>query len=152
MLNGAKMWISNSPIADIFVIWAKTEDDVIRGFILEKGMTGLSAPKIEGKFSLRASITGEIVMEDVEVPEENLLPNVSGLSGPLGCLNKARYGIAWGALGAAEYCWHQALDYTMNRKQFGRPLASNQLVQKKLADMQTEISRGIQACVRLGQL
>ena len=145
VLNGAKMWISNSPIADIFVIWAKTEDDVIRGFRLEKGMTGLSAPKIEGKFSLRASITGEIVMEDVEVPEENLLPNVSGLSGPFGCLNKARYGIAWGALGAAEYCWHQALDYTMNRKQFGRPLAANQLVQKKLADMQTEISIGLQA-------
>ena len=152
VLNGSKMWISNSPIADVFVIWAKTEDDVIRGFILEKGMTGLSAPKIEGKFSLRASITGEIVMEDVEVPEENLLPNVSGLSGPFGCLNKARYGIAWGALGAAEYCWHQALDYTMNRKQFGRPLASNQLVQKKLADMQTEISIGLQACLRLGQL
>ena len=152
VLNGSKMWISNSPIADVFVIWAKTEDDVIRGFILEKGMTGLSAPKIEGKFSLRASITGEIVMEDVEVPEENLLPNVSGLSGPFGCLNKARYGIAWGALGAAEYCWHQALDYTMNRKQFGRPLAANQLVQKKLADMQTEISIGLQACLRLGQL
>ena len=152
ILNGAKMWISNSPIADVFVIWAKTEDDVIRGFILEKGMKGLSAPKIEGKFSLRASITGEIVMEEVEVPEENLLPNVSGLSGPFGCLNKARYGIAWGALGAAEYCWHQALDYTMNRKQFGRPLAANQLVQKKLADMQTEISIGLQACLRLGQL
>ena len=152
LISGSKMWISNSPIADVFVIWAKTEDDVIRGFILEKGMKGLTAPKIEGKFSLRASVTGEIVMDEVEVPEENLLPNVSGLSGPFGCLNKARYGIAWGALGAAEYCWHQALTYTMDRKQFGRPLAANQLIQKKLADMQTEITIGLQTCLRLGRL
>ena len=130
------------PIADVFVVWAKDDSGAIRGFILEKGMKGLSAPKIEGKFSLRASITGEIVMEDVEVPEENLLPNVSGLKGPFGCLNNARYGIAWGALGAAEFCWHAARDYTLNRKQFGRPLAANQLIQKKLADMQTEITLG----------
>ena len=152
LLTGAKMWISNSPIADVFVIWAKTEDDIIRGFILERGMKGLSTPKIEGKMSLRASVTGEIVMEQVMVPDENLLPNVKGLSGPFGCLNKARYGISWGALGAAEFCWHQALSYTLDRKQFNRPLAANQLVQKKLADMQTEITLGLQTCLRLGRL
>ncbi|MBM3571695.1 MAG: acyl-CoA dehydrogenase [Alphaproteobacteria bacterium] len=151
-LKGAKMWITNSPIADVFVVWAKTEDGVIRGFILEKGMKGLSAPKIEGKFSLRASATGEIVMDGVFVPEENLLPNASGLSGPFGCLNKARFGIAWGAMGAAEFCWHQARNYTMERRQFGRPLAANQLIQKKLADMQTEIALGLQACLRVGRL
>ncbi|MBT6307550.1 MAG: acyl-CoA dehydrogenase [Rhodospirillaceae bacterium] len=152
LLTGAKMWISNSPIADVFVIWAKTEDDIIRGFILDRGMKGLSTPKIEGKMSLRASVTGEIVMEQVMVPDENLLPNVKGLSGPFGCLNKARYGISWGALGAAEFCWHQALSYTLDRKQFNRPLAANQLVQKKLADMQTEITLGLQTCLRLGRL
>jgi glutaryl-CoA dehydrogenase len=152
VLKGAKMWITNSPIADIAVVWAKTEDDKIRGFIVERGMKGFSTPKIEGKFSLRASITGEIVLEDVFVPEENLLPNVSGLKGPFGCLNNARYGIAWGALGAAEFCWHAARQYTMDRKQFGRPLAANQLIQKKLADMQTEISLGLQGCLRLGRL
>ena len=152
LVSGAKMWISNSPIADVFVVWAKTDDDVIRGFILDKGMKGLSAPKIEGKFSLRASITGEIVMDEVFVPEENMLPNVQGLKGPFGCLNKARFGIAWGALGAAEFCWHQARDYTMERKQFGKPLAANQLIQKKLADMQTEITIGLQSCLRLGRL
>ena len=152
LVSGAKMWITNSPIADVFVVWAKTDDGVIRGFILEKGMKGLSAPKIEGKFSLRASVTGEIVMDEVMVPEENLLPNVKGLGGPFGCLNKARYGISWGALGAAEFCWHAARTYTMERKQFGRPLAANQLVQKKLADMQTEITIGLQTCLRLGQL
>src|SRR6476469_7581284 len=151
-LRGNKMWITNAPIADVFVVWGKTEDGVIRGFILEKGMKGLSAPKIEGKFSLRASVTGQIVMEDVEIPEENLLPNVSGLKGPFGCLNNARYGIAWGALGAAEFCWHQARSYTLDRKQFGRPLAANQLIQKKLADMQTEITLGLQACLRVGRL
>jgi glutaryl-CoA dehydrogenase len=151
-LSGAKMWITNSPIADVFVVWGKTEDGKIRGFVLEKGMEGLSAPKIEGKFSLRASITGEIVMDGVFVPEENLLPNISGLGGPFGCLNKARYGISWGALGAAEACWHAARDYTMERTQFGRPLAANQLIQKKLADMQTEITIGLQACLRLGHL
>src|SRR5438477_4893667 len=151
-LRGAKMWITNSPIADVFVVWAKTEDDVIRGFILEKGMKGLSAPKIEGKFSLRASATGEVVMDEVFVPAENLLPNVEGLKGPFGCLNSARYGIAWGALGAAEACWHAARQYTLDRKQFGRPLAANQLVQKKLADMQTEIALGLQGCLRLGRL
>ncbi len=151
-LKGAKMWITNSPIADIFVVWAKDDSDIIRGFILEKGMEGLSAPKIEGKFSLRASITGEIVMDDVFVPEENLLPNVEGLKGPFGCLNKARYGISWGALGAAEFCWHAARSYTLERKQFGRPLAANQLIQKKLADMQTEITIGLQACLQLGRL
>lgn len=151
-LNGAKMWITNSPVADVFVVWAKTDDGVIRGFVLEKGMDGLSAPKIEGKFSLRASITGEIVMDNVFVPEENLLPNVKGLSGPFGCLNNARFGIAWGALGAAEFCWQAALQYTMDRKQFGRPLAANQLIQKKLADMQTEISLGLQSCLRVGHL
>ncbi len=152
-LNGAKMWITNSPIADVFIVWAKADpDQKIRGFILEKGMAGLSTPKIEGKFSLRASVTGEIVMDGVEVPEENLLPNVAGLKGPFGCLNRARYGIAWGALGAAEFCWHAALAYTLDRKQFGRPLAANQLVQKKLADMQTEITLGLQTCLRLGRL
>ena len=159
-LKGAKMWITNSPIADVFVVWAKLADpdgkvggqECIRGFILEKGMQGLSAPKIEGKMSLRASITGEIVMDDVFVPEANLLPNVSGLKGPFGCLNKARYGIAWGALGAAEDCWHRARQYTLDRVQFGRPLAQNQLIQKKLADMQTEIALGLQGCLRVGRL
>ncbi|MGE3967737.1 MAG: acyl-CoA dehydrogenase [Dongiaceae bacterium] len=152
LLKGAKMWITNSPAADLFVVWAKDDSGAIRGFILERGMKGLSTPKIEGKFSLRASITGEIVMEDVFVPEENLLPNVSGLKGPFGCLNNARYGIAWGALGAAEFCWHAARSYTLARQQFGRPLAANQLIQKKLADMQTEITLGLQACLRLGRL
>ena len=160
IVKGAKMWITNSPIADVFIVWAKLEDpdgkvggqEAIRGFILEKGMKGLSAPKIEGKMSLRASITGEIVMDDVFVPEANLLPNVSGLKGPFGCLNKARYGIAWGALGAAEDCWHRARQYTMDRVQFGRPLAQNQLIQKKLADMQTEIALGLQGCLRVGRL
>jgi len=152
-LSGSKMWITNSPIADVFVVWAKSDpDDRIRGFVLEKGMEGLSAPKIEGKFSLRASITGEIVMDEVFVPEENLLPNVAGLKGPFGCLNRARYGIAWGALGAAEFCWHAARQYTLDRKQFGRPLAANQLIQKKLADMQTEITLGLQTCLRVGRL
>ena len=141
ILTGNKMWISNSPIADLFIIWAKL-DGVIRGFILEKGMEGLSAPKIEGKMSLRAAITGEVVMDGVFVPEDNLLPGVEGLRGPFGCLNKARYGIAWGALGAAEFCWHAARQYTLDREQFGRPLAANQLIQKKLADMQTEITIG----------
>ena len=151
-LSGAKMWISNSPIADVFVVWAKTDDGIIRGFVLEKGMQGLSTPKIEGKFSLRTSITGEIVMDEVFVPEENRLPNVEGLKGPFGCLNAARYGIAWGALGAAEFCWHAARQYTMDRSQFGRPLAANQLVQKKLADMMTEITLGLQGCLRLGRM
>ncbi len=150
-LNGSKMWITNSPVADVFVVWAKLEG-VIKGFILDKGMTGLSAPKIEGKFSLRASITGEIVMENVFVPSENLLPHASGLSGPFGCLNKARYGIAWGALGAAEFCWHGARQYTLDREQFGRPLAATQLIQKKLADMQTEISIGLLACLQVGRM
>lgn len=150
-LTGNKMWITNSPIADVFVVWAKL-DGVIKGFILEKGMDGLSAPKIEGKFSLRASITGEIVMDEVFVPEENLLPNVEGLKGPFGCLNKARYGIAWGALGAAEFCWNAALQYTLDRKQFGRPLAATQLIQKKLADMQTEITTGLFSCLQAGRL
>ncbi|WP_259779669.1 acyl-CoA dehydrogenase [Aestuariispira ectoiniformans] len=152
VLTGAKMWITNSPIADVFVVWAKTEDGVIRGFILEKGMKGLSAPKIEGKFSLRASITGEIVMDNVEVPEENLLPNVQGLKGPFGCLNNARFGIAWGALGAAEFCWHAARQYTLDRKQFGRPLAANQIIQLKLANMQTEIALGLQGCLAASRL
>ncbi|HSO05933.1 MAG TPA: acyl-CoA dehydrogenase [Pelomicrobium sp.] len=152
ILHGNKMWITNSPIADVFVVWAKDDSGEIRGFILEKGMQGLSAPKIEGKFSLRASVTGEIVMDDVFVPAENLLPEVKGLKGPFGCLNKARYGIAWGTLGAAEFCWHAARQYTLDRKQFGRPLAANQLIQKKLADMQTEITLGLQACLRLGRL
>ncbi len=142
-LSGSKMWITNSPIADVFVVWAKTDDDIIRGFVLEKDMDGLSAPKIEGKLALRASITGEIVMNEVFVPEENLLPNVKGLKGPFGCLNSARLGISWGALGAAETCWHTAREYTMERKQFNRPLAQNQLIQFKLANMQTEISLGL---------
>jgi glutaryl-CoA dehydrogenase len=150
-LTGSKMWITNSPIADVFIVWAKL-DGVIKGFILEKGMKGLTAPKIEGKFSLRASITGEIVMDNVFVPEENLLPNVEGLKGPFGCLNKARYGIAWGALGAAEFCWHAARQYTLDRVQFGRPLAQTQLIQKKLADMQTEITTGLFACLQAGRL
>jgi len=150
-LTGNKMWISNAPIADIFIIWAKL-DGTIRGFILEKGMAGLTAPKIEGKMSLRASVTGEVVMDGVFVPEENLLPGVEGLRGPFGCLNKARFGIAWGALGAAEFCWHAARQYTLERKQFGRPLAANQLVQKKLADMQTEITLGLQACLRVARM
>ncbi len=154
LVSGAKNWISNSPIADVFVVWAKSDahDNKIKGFVLEKGMKGLAAPKIEGKFSLRASITGMIQMDEVFVPDENLLPNVSGLAGPFGCLNRARYGIAWGAMGAAEFCWHAARQYTLDRKQFGRPLAANQLIQKKLADMQTEISLGLQGCLRLGRL
>jgi glutaryl-CoA dehydrogenase len=160
ILKGAKMWITNAPIADVFVVWAKLENEdgsvggqeAIHGFILEKGMKGLTAPKIEGKMSLRASITGEIVMDDVFVPSENLMPKVNGLKGPFGCLNKARYGIAWGALGAAEDCWHRARQYTLDRVQFGRPLAQNQLIQKKLADMQTEITLGLQACLRVGRL
>ncbi|MBK8903313.1 MAG: acyl-CoA dehydrogenase [Anaerolineaceae bacterium] len=157
-LHGSKMWITNSPIADVFVVWAKTyghdatEDGTIRGFILEKGMKGLSAPKTEGKFSLRASITGEIVMDEVPVPDENLLPNVQGLKGPFGCLNKARYGISWGALGAAEFCWHAARQYTLDRTQFGRPLAATQLIQLKLANMMTEISLGLQGALRVGRL
>ena len=151
LLNGAKMWITNSPIADLAVVWAKL-DGKIRGFIVERGMKGFETPKIEGKFSLRASITGSISLNDVEVPEENLLPNVKGLSGPFGCLNKARYGIAWGSMGAAEFCWHAARQYTLDRKQFGRPLAANQLIQKKLADMQTEISLGLQGCLQMGRL
>jgi len=151
LLTGNKMWITNSPIADIMVVWGKL-DGVIRGFVLERGMDGLTTPKIEGKMSLRASITGEIVMDGVFVPEENLLPNVSGLKGPFGCLNKARYGIAWGALGAAEFCWHAARQYTLDRKQFGRPLAANQLVQLKLANMQTEITLGLQSCLRVGRM
>lgn len=150
-LTGTKMWITNSPVADIFVVWGKL-DGVIRGFVLEKGMEGLSAPKIEGKFSLRASITGEIVMDNVFVPADNMLPNAKGLSGPFGCLNKARYGIAWGALGAAEFCWHGARQYTLDREQFGRPLAATQLIQKKLADMQTEITTGLFACLQVGRL
>jgi len=157
LLNGAKMWISNSPIADVFVVWAKLASDKypdgrVRGFILDTGMKGLTAPKIEGKFSLRASVTGEIVMADVFVPDENLLPNISGLKGPFSCLNNARYGIAWGALGAAEFCWHAARDYTLSRTAFGKPLAANQLIQKKLADMQTEIAIGLHACLRLGRI
>ncbi len=153
-LNGAKTWISNAPLADVFVVWAKSaaHDGAIRGFVLEKGMRGLSAPKIGGKLSLRASITGEIVMDGVEVPEAALLPNVAGLKGPFGCLNRARYGISWGAMGAAEDCWHRARAYVLERKQFGRPLAANQLVQKKLADMQTEIALGLQAALRVGRL
>jgi len=151
-LTGGKTWITNSPIADVFIVWAKDDAGAIRGFILERGMKGLGTPKIEGKFSLRASITGEIAMDDVPVPEENLLPNVKGLKGPFGCLNNARYGIAWGALGAAEFCWHAARSYVLNRRQFGRPLAANQLIQKKLADMQTEIALGLQAALRLGRL
>jgi len=152
LLSGSKQWITNSPIADVFVVWAKDDAGDIRGFVLEKGMKGLSAPKIEGKFSLRASITGGIAMDDVMVPEENLLPNVKGLKGPFGCLNNARYGISWGAMGAAEFCWHQARQYTMDRKMFGRPLAATQLIQKKLADMQTEITLGLHGALRLGRL
>jgi glutaryl-CoA dehydrogenase len=151
-MHGSKMWISNSPIADVMVVWAKDDAGVIRGFILERGMAGLSTPKIEGKLSLRASITGEIVMDDVFVPDANLLPGVTGLKGPFSCLNKARYGIAWGVMGAAEFCWHAALRYTLDRKQFGRPLAANQLVQLKLANMQTEIASGIQMALRVGRL
>ena len=151
-LSGAKMWISNSPIADIFVVWAKNDEGKIKGFILEKGMEGLSAPKIEGKLALRASVTGQIVMEDVFVEESQMLPNIEGLKGPFSCLNNARYGIAWGALGAAETCWHTARDYVMDRKQFDKPLGSNQLIQLKLADMQTDISIGLQGCYRAGQL
>ena len=153
-INGAKTWISNAPVADVFVVWAKSEahGGDIKGFVLDKGMKGLSAPKIEGKLSLRASITGEIVMDNVVVPEEALLPNVAGLKGPFGCLNRARYGIAWGVMGAAEACWHAARTYTLDRKQFGRPLAQNQLIQKKLADMQTEITLGLQAALRVGHL
>ena len=150
-ITGNKMWITNSPIADVFVVWAKLEGK-IRGFVLEKGMTGLSAPKIEGKFSLRASVTGEIVMDNVFVPDKNMFPEISGLAGPFGCLNKARYGIAWGSLGAAEFCFNAARTYTIDRQQFGRPLASNQLIQKKLADMQTEISLGLQGCLQMGRL
>jgi len=150
-LKGAKMWITNSPIADVAVVWAKL-DGVIRGFILERGMEGFSTPKIEGKFSLRASSTGEIVMQDVFVPEENLLPGAEGLKGPFGCLNRARFGIAWGSMGAAEFCWHAARQYTLDRIQFGRPLAATQLVQKKLADMQTEITLGLQGCLQMGRL
>ncbi|HUV22859.1 MAG TPA: acyl-CoA dehydrogenase [Gammaproteobacteria bacterium] len=150
-LKGAKMWITNSPIADVAVVWAKLEG-VIRGFILERGMEGFSTPRIEGKFSLRTSATGEIVMQDVFVPEENLLPDVAGLKGPFGCLNRARYGIAWGSMGAAEFCWHAARQYTLERIQFGRPLAATQLVQKKLADMQTEIALGLQGCLQMGRL
>lgn len=162
ILHGTKMWITNSPIADVFVVWAKVYgegensegavDGDIRGFILEKGMKGLSAPKIEGKFSLRASITGEIVMDEVFVPDDGLMPNVKGLKGPFGCLNKARYGISWGALGAAEFCWHSARQYTLDREQFGRPLAATQLIQVKLANMQTEISLGLQGALRVGRL
>ncbi len=151
-LTGAKMWITNSPIADVFVVWAKNDAGKIRGYILEKGMDGLSAPKIGGKLSLKASITGEIVMNEVFVPAENELPNVEGLKGPFGCLNKARFGIAWGTLGAAEFCWHAARQYTLDRSQFGRPLAANQLIQKKLADLQTEITLGLQGCLRMARL
>lgn len=151
-LSGSKMWITNAPIADLFVIWAKTDDGKIRGFILEKGWQGLSAPAIQGKMGLRASITGEVVMDEVFVPDENLLPGVSGLKGPFACLNAARYGIAWGALGAAEDCWLRARRYVLDRQQFGRPLAANQLIQRKLADMQTEIALGLQGCLRLGRM
>ena len=162
ILHGSKMWITNSPIADVFIVWAKAyghstptaddKDGEIRGYILDKGMDGLSAPKLEGKFSLRASSTGEIVMDEVFVPDENFLPNVKGLKGPFGCLNKARYGISWGAMGAAEFCWHAARQYTLDRSQFGRPLAANQLIQLKLANMQTEITLGLQAALRVGRL
>jgi glutaryl-CoA dehydrogenase len=151
LLNGSKMWISNSPIADLAVVWAKLEDEGIRSFLVERGTKGFSTPVIEGKFSLRASVTGEIVLDNVEVAEEALLPGAKGLAGPFGCLNKARYGIAWGVMGAAEDCWHKARQYTLDRKQFGRPLAANQLIQKKLADMQTEITLGIAGCLALGR-
>jgi glutaryl-CoA dehydrogenase len=152
VLNGTKTWITNSPIADLMVVWAKDPEGVVRGFLLERGVKGLSTPAIEGKFSLRASATGQIAMDDVEVPEDRLLPGVSGLKGPFGCLTRARYGIAWGAMGAAEFCWHAARAYTLERKQFGRPLAATQLVQLKLANMQTEIALGLQACLRVGRL
>ncbi|WP_246745800.1 acyl-CoA dehydrogenase [Ciceribacter sp. L1K22] len=154
LVSGAKNWITNSPIADVAVVWAKSDahDNKIKGFILERGMKGFDTPKIEGKFSLRASVTGMIQMDEVFVPEENLLPHVSGLAGPFGCLNRARYGIAWGAMGAAEFCWHAARQYTLDRKQFGKPLAATQLIQKKLADMETEIALGLQGCLRLGRL
>jgi glutaryl-CoA dehydrogenase len=151
-ISGSKNWITNSPIADVFIVWAKTDDDIIRGFILDKGMPGLTAPKIDGKFSLRASSTGIIAMDDVFVPDDHLLPNVRGLAGPFGCLNKARYGIAWGAIGAGEFCWHAARTYTLEREQFGRPLAANQLIQIKLADMQTELTLALHAVLRLGRL
>ncbi|WP_275287822.1 acyl-CoA dehydrogenase [Halomonas elongata] len=151
-LNGTKTWITNSPIADVFVVWARDDEGLVRGFVLEKGMAGLSAPKIEGKFSLRASVTGQIAMQDVEVGDEQRLPEVTGLKGPFSCLNRARYGIAWGSMGAAEACWHAARDYTLEREQFGRPLAANQLIQKKLADMQTEIALGLQAALRAGRM
>jgi glutaryl-CoA dehydrogenase len=151
MLNGAKMWITNSPIADLAVVWAKL-DDSIRGFIVERGTKGFSTPKITGKLSMRVSVTGEIVLADAVIPEENLLPNVKGLAGPFGCLNNARFGIAWGAMGAAEFCWHRARQYVLDRKQFGRPLAANQLIQKKLADMQTEIALGLAGALRLGRM
>jgi glutaryl-CoA dehydrogenase len=152
LLNGNKTWITNSPIADVFVVWAKDDEGRIRGFVLEKGMKGLSAPKIEGKFSLRASDTGMIMMDEVFVPEENAFPEIRGLKGPFGCLNRARYGIAWGSMGAAEACWHAAREYTLDRKQFGRPLAATQLIQKKLADMQTEIALGVQGALRVGRI
>ncbi|MCG5242839.1 glutaryl-CoA dehydrogenase [Azospirillum doebereinerae] len=154
LLSGSKMWITNSPIADLAVVWAKSDahDNKIKGFVVERGTKGFSTPKIEGKLSLRSSVTGEIVLDEAFVPEENLLPNASGLGGPFGCLNKARYGIAWGVMGAAEFCWHAARQYTLDRKQFGRPLAANQLVQKKLADMQTEIALGLQGCLRAGRM
>jgi glutaryl-CoA dehydrogenase len=151
-LNGTKTWITNSPIADVFVVWARDEEGEVRGFILEKGMQGLSAPKIEGKFSLRASVTGQIAMQDVELSDDQRLPGVQGLKGPFSCLNRARFGIAWGTMGAAEACWHAARDYTLERRQFGRPLAANQLIQKKLADMQTEIALGLQAALRVGRM
>ena len=152
ILNGSKMWITNAPLADVFMVWAKNDEGMVQGFVLERGMKGLSTPKIDGKFSLRASITGEIVMDGVFVPTENRLPGVAGLKGPLSCLNKARYGIAWGALGAAEFCWHAARNYTLDRKQFGRPLAANQLIQLKLANMQTDITLGLQAVLRVARL
>ncbi|MEQ1652626.1 MAG: acyl-CoA dehydrogenase [Hyphomicrobium sp.] len=151
-ISGAKTWITNAPIADIFVVWAKTDDGQIRGFILERGMKGLSSPKIDGKFALRASVTGQIVMEGVHVPAENMLPNVQGMKGPFGCLNNARFGIAWGAIGAAEFCWHAARQYVLDRTQFGQPLAANQLIQKKLADMQTEITLALHACLQASRI
>ncbi|MGH6874152.1 MAG: acyl-CoA dehydrogenase family protein, partial [Aestuariivirgaceae bacterium] len=151
VLNGTKTWITNSPVADLAIVWAKTEDDDIRGFIVERGLKGISTPVIEGKFSLRASVTGEIVLDNVEVPQENLLPGAKGLGGPFGCLNKARYGIAWGTMGAAEDCWYRARQYVLDRKQFGRPLAANQLIQRKLADMQTEITLGLHGALALGR-
>jgi glutaryl-CoA dehydrogenase len=151
-LSGSKMWITNSPIADVLVIWAKLDGGAIRGFILERAWKGIETPKIEGKFSLRASVTGAIMLDEVFVPVENMLPNVSGLGGPFGCLNNARYGIAWGAMGAAEFCWKRARNYTVDRKQFGRPLAANQLIQKKLADMQTEIALGLAGALQLGRM